>query len=190
MKDVHNAAQANGREPVSFVWFQNYIDLFGSDEFQHSLKNLVIYTVVFLVGTMVFGFLWAWLLDRPVKFEGVLPLHLPLPDGRLVRRVRRRVALAAELEPGRERVGPEPAVPDDRPAVPPEQLVEQRDVGIAAIAIPAIWQLSGYVMALFLAGFRGVPEELREAARMDGSSTWQMYRHVIFPQLAPSPCPR
>ena len=40
-------------------------------EFQHSLRNLVIYTVVFLVGTMLFGFLWAWLLDRPVKFEGV-----------------------------------------------------------------------------------------------------------------------
>ena len=52
-----------------------------------------------------------------------------------------------------------------------EQLVEQRRAsGIAAIAIPAIWQLSGYVMALFLAGFRGIPEELREAARVDGAS--------------------
>ena len=37
------------------------------------------------------------------------------------------------------------------------------DWGIAAIALPAIWQLSGYIMALYLAGFRGVPEELREA---------------------------
>ena len=38
------------------------------------------------------------------------------------------------------------------------------------MALPAIWQLSGYVMALFLAGFRGIPEELREAARIDGAS--------------------
>src|SRR5699024_1293204 len=47
------------------------------------------------------------------------------------------------------------------------------------------WQLSGYVMALFLAGFRGVPDELREAARMDGATEFQMYRLVIFPQLTP-----
>src|SRR5699024_3404712 len=54
-----------------------------------------------------------------------------------------------------------------------------------AIALRAVWQLSGYVMALFLAGFRGVPDELREAARMDGASEWQVYRLVIFPQLTP-----
>ena len=40
-------------------------------------------------------------------------------------------------------------------------------------------------MALYLAGFRGVPEELREAARMDGASEWRVYRHVVFPHLRP-----
>ena len=47
--------------------------------------------------------------------------------------------------------------------------------GILAIALPAVWQLAGYVMALFLAGFRGIPDDLREAARVtapaSGSST-------------------
>ena len=57
--------------------------------------------------------------------------------------------------------------------------------GIAAIAMPAIWQLSGYIMALFLAGFRGIPGDLREAARIDGASEFQLYRHVLFPQLSP-----
>jgi glucose/mannose transport system permease protein len=56
---------------------------------------------------------------------------------------------------------------------------------MAAMAIPAIWQLSGYVMALFLAGFRGIPQELREAAAVDGASTYRLYRNVIFPQLTP-----
>ena len=51
--------------------------------------------------------------------------------------------------------------------------------------MPAIWALSGYVMALFLAGFRGVPEELREAARMDGATELRVYRHVVFPHLRP-----
>ena len=57
--------------------------------------------------------------------------------------------------------------------------------GMAAMAMPAIWALSGYVMALFLAGFRGVPDELREAARMDGASEYRVYRHVVFPHLRP-----
>lgn len=56
---------------------------------------------------------------------------------------------------------------------------------MAAMALPAIWQLSGYVMALFLAGFRGISEDQREAARIDGASEWQVYRHVLFPQLSP-----
>ena len=57
--------------------------------------------------------------------------------------------------------------------------------GAAALAMPAVWALSGYIMALYLAGFRGVPEELREAARIDGASEWRVYRHVVFPHLTP-----
>jgi glucose/mannose transport system permease protein len=56
---------------------------------------------------------------------------------------------------------------------------------IAAIAIPAGWSLSGYVMSLFLAGMRGVPEELREAARVDGASEPRVFWHVVRPMLLP-----
>src|SRR5262249_24716759 len=59
------------------------------------------------------------------------------------------------------------------------------DWGMAAMALPAIWQLSGYIMALFLAGFRGIPGDLREAAYMDGVNSYQLYRHVLFPHLTP-----
>ena len=58
-------------------------------------------------------------------------------------------------------------------------------VGIKAVAVAAIWQMSGYVMAMYLAGLRGIPEELREAARVDGASEWQVYRYVILPLLRP-----
>ena len=56
--------------------------------------------------------------------------------------------------------------------------------------MPAIWQLSGYVMALFLAGFRGIPQELREAAAMDGASTYRLYRTCSSRSSPRSPCPR
>ncbi|CAM4451461.1 carbohydrate ABC transporter permease [Deinococcus marmoris] len=53
------------------------------------------------------------------------------------------------------------------------------------IIIAAVWQMSGYTMALYLAGLRGIPEELREAAKVDGAQDAQMYRFVIFPLLSP-----
>lgn len=59
------------------------------------------------------------------------------------------------------------------------------NLALIGIIIAAVWQMSGYTMALYLAGLRGIPEELREAAKVDGASDFGMYRHVIFPLLAP-----
>jgi glucose/mannose transport system permease protein len=59
------------------------------------------------------------------------------------------------------------------------------NVAFVGIVLAAVWQMSGYTMALYLAGLRGIPEELREAARSDGANEWQLYRHVILPLLGP-----
>jgi len=183
--DMHTAAQTTGRAPVHGVGLKNYLDLLGSDAFQHSLRNLVIYTVVFLVGTMLFGFLWAWLLDRPVRFEGVFrSIYLfPMAISFVASGVVWRWLLNSnqgESASGLNRLFQMIGLPFLQ-----NSWWNNVNYGIAAIAIPAIWQMSGYVMALFLAGFRGIPEELREAARIDGASEWKLYRHVIFPQLSP-----
>jgi glucose/mannose transport system permease protein len=45
--------------------------------------------------------------------------------------------------------------------------------------------MSGFVMALYLAGLRGIPDDLREAARVDGASEWQVYRRIVLPLLSP-----
>ncbi|MGH8874575.1 MAG: carbohydrate ABC transporter permease, partial [Acidimicrobiia bacterium] len=57
--------------------------------------------------------------------------------------------------------------------------------GMAAVAIPAIWQMSGYTMAIYLAGLRAVPDSLKEAARVDGAGEIQVYRKVVLPLLRP-----
>ncbi|WP_240730764.1 carbohydrate ABC transporter permease, partial [Deinococcus sp. S9] len=59
------------------------------------------------------------------------------------------------------------------------------NLAFIGIIIAAVWQMSGYTMALYLAGLRGIPDELREAARVDGAGEWGVYRYVIFPLLAP-----
>jgi glucose/mannose transport system permease protein len=56
---------------------------------------------------------------------------------------------------------------------------------MAFTIIPAVWQLSGFAMALYLGGIRSIPEEMREAARVDGASETQIYRYIILPLLQP-----
>lgn len=71
--------------------------------------------------------------------------------------------------------------PDTEPAIAPKGF----NAALVGIIIAAIWQMAGYTMAMFIAGIRGVSEELREAARVDGCSEIGVYRHVILPQLNP-----
>lgn len=165
---------------------ENYTKLLGSDDYQHALFNLLVLTVVFVAGTMVFGLLWAVLLEKGVNAEGVFRSVYLLPMA--ISFIAAGIVWRWLLSPGK----------GDQ-AVGLNQLLamvglERFQSGwwqspsafsMAAMALPAIWQLSGYVMALFLAGFRGISEDQREAARIDGASEWQVYRHVLFPQLSP-----
>jgi glucose/mannose transport system permease protein len=59
------------------------------------------------------------------------------------------------------------------------------NVALIALVIAAGWQMSGYTMAMYLAGLRGIGEDLREAARVDGATEWGVYRYVVFPLLQP-----
>jgi glucose/mannose transport system permease protein len=170
---------------TEYVGLENFKNLFLEERFQHSLWNLATYTVVFMGGTMFFGLLWALLLERGVRGEGVFrsfylfPMAISFVASGVVWRWLLNSS-QGEGASGLNRL---------------LQLVglgalenawwSSPDWGMAAMALPAVWQLSGYVMALFLAGLRGIPEDLREAARVDGASTYRLYRHVIFPQLSP-----
>jgi glucose/mannose transport system permease protein len=58
-------------------------------------------------------------------------------------------------------------------------------VAIISLVLAATWQMSGYTMAMYLAGLRAIPDELREAARVDGATEWQIVRFVIWPLLRP-----
>ncbi len=57
--------------------------------------------------------------------------------------------------------------------------------GVISLVLAATWQMSGYTMAMYLAGLRGISDELREAARVDGASEWQILWHIILPLLRP-----
>lgn len=185
MQDNHTAPQISGAEPVHFIGFENFAALFADEDFQHSLINLLIFTVIFLLGTLVLGFLWAWLLDKPMKGEGLFRsiFLFPMAVSFIASGVVWRWLLNSAT--GENATGLNRFFEMTGLRFLENSWISHPTLGILAIALPAIWQLSGYVMALFLAGFRGISDDLREAGRMDGANEWQLYRHIIFPQLAP-----
>lgn len=185
MTDIHTAGQAAGVQPHEFVGLTNYGTLLASDAFQHSLRNLAIYTVVLLGGTLFFGFVWAWLLDRPIRGQAVFRsvLLAPMAVSFIAAGVVWRWLLNSNQ-------GPNASGLNRLFQIIGLDFLQNNwwnniAWGIAAIGMVAVWQLAGYVMAMFLAGFRGVPEELREAGRVDGANQWQVYRHIVLPQLRP-----
>ena len=183
VSDQHDALGSKG-----FVGLENYKNLFTNDiqdRFTHSLKNLLIFTVVFLVGTMVFGLLWAFLLERGVRAEGFFRTVYLFPMA--VSFVASGVVWRWLMNPimGEGAGGINALFAALHLDFLQNKWWTNPTWGMAAMAMQAIWQLSGYVMALFLAGFRGIPQELKEAAAVDGASTYRLYRNVIFPQLTP-----
>jgi glucose/mannose transport system permease protein len=183
LQDKHSALPSEG-----YVGLDNYTNLFTndiSDRFTHSLQNLAIFTVVFIGGAILLGVFWAFLLERGTRGEGFFRTIYLFPMA--VSFVASGVVWRWLMNSGTgDNAGGINAIFHAMGLSFLENPWWTHPTwGMAAMALPAIWQLSGYMMALFLAGFRGIPHELREAAVVDGTSTYQLYRHVLFPQLTP-----
>jgi glucose/mannose transport system permease protein len=183
LTDRHTARKGS----ANYVGLENYAHLFGEDRFNNSLKNLGVLTLAFIVGTLVFGLLWALLLEKGVTGEGVFRSIFLFPMA--ISMIASGVVWGWLLNPSQ---GDEARGLNRLFGIGHLDFLQNawwtggsRWTTMASIALPAVWQLSGYIMALFLAGFRGIPNELREAARVDGATEFKLYRHVLFPQLSP-----
>src|ERR687891_2269705 len=168
-----------------FVGAEVYRELGDDARWSNAVEHAIIFTAVFVVGTLVMGAIIALLLDKGVRGEGffraiyLFPMAISFIAAGIVWRWLMNPA------PGDRASGLNVIFDKLGVGFLANEWWQHFDRGMAAMAIPAIWALSGYVMALYLAGFRGVPEELREAARMDGASEYRVYRHVVFPHLRP-----
>lgn len=165
----------------------NYVKLLSDDRYQHALWNLLVLTVTFVAGTMIFGLIWSILLERGARGEGVFrsiylfPMAVSFVAAGVVWRWLLSPAMGVDQAIGLNQL----FIRIGLPSLQNQWWSDPGPFNMAGMALPAVWQLSGYVMALFLAGFRGITEDQREAARVDGATEWRIYRHVLFPQLSP-----
>jgi len=164
----------------------NYQKLFAHQRFQIDLRNTVVFTILFLISCLVIGLVLALLLDQRIWGEGFFrSIYLfPMSISFIVTGVVWRWL----LNPGSAELGSTGVnLLFDMLGLGFLKTGWYTDpkIGIMAVAIAATWQMSGYTMAMYLAGLRAIPDELREAARVDGASEWQIIRHIILPILQP-----
>ena len=145
-----------------------------------AIVNIGIFGGLYIVFCLVLGLTLAILLDQRIRGEGILrPIYLyPLALSFIVT----GTAWKLFLDPG---IGLEKAVHDWGWTSFKFDWVVNPRMMIYCVAIAGIWQTSGFVMAMFLAGLRGVDSEILKAAQIDGASAYATYRRIVIPIMRP-----
>jgi len=164
----------------TFVGLRQYQQLFDLERFQADLSNTVRFTALFLTASIVIGLGAALLLDQRLRgtifFQNVFlfPLAISFVVTGTVWRWVFNPNYGINLLLERAGLG-----------FLASDWLTNVDTALYAVVIAAVWQMSGFCMAMFLAGLRSIPEELREAAQVDGATWFQTFRHIILPLLNP-----
>jgi len=165
----------------NWVGWQNYDRLFRVREWNIALTNLAVFASLYIVISTIIGLMLAIFLDQKIRGEGVLrPIFLyPMALSFIVTGTARKWF----LDPA---IGLENTMHLWGWTSFQFNWIKDRDMAIYTIVLAAVWQSSGFVMAMFLAGLRGIDNEILKAAQMDGASNFQLYRRIILPQLRPA----
>ncbi|WP_020519820.1 carbohydrate ABC transporter permease [Catelliglobosispora koreensis] len=179
LSDWKGQAQTTGW--AGFKWYQ---ELFADETFHNDIRNLLIFTLVFIGGSLLVGGVLALLMDKGVRGENVFrSIYLfPMAISFIATGIIWRWLLNSDTGAGTTGINDLLGLVGGHS----EWHKSDSDWAVASIALPAGWALSGYVMALFLAGLRSIPDELREAARVDGASEFRVYWHVVRPMMIPA----
>jgi glucose/mannose transport system permease protein len=166
--------------PKKWVGLDNYDRLWSESRWLISIENLAIYGVCSLVLSLVIGFILAALLDRKIRFENTIrtiilyPFALSFvvtglvwqwllnPDLGIQNVIRELGWTSFAFDP-----------------------LNNANIVIYGILIAGVWQGSGFVMVLMLAGLRGIDEDVWKASRVEGIPTWKTYIFIVIPMMRP-----
>ena len=164
-----------------FMGWGNYTKLFGLRHWKIAVNNLAIFAILYILFCTVIGLLLAILLDQKIRAEGFLrPIFLyPMALSFIVT----GTAWKWFLDPG---IGLEHIMHQWGWESFEFGWIKDRTFAIYTVVIAAVWQSSGFVMAMFLAGLRGIDGEIMKAAQIDGASGFRIYRRIIIPMLRPA----
>jgi glucose/mannose transport system permease protein len=164
-----------------WVGLKQYELLFASDRWHTDLINLSLFGLTFIVGAMVLGFLLAVFIDQKVRFEGVFRTIFLYSYS--LSFVASGVVWQWMLNP---LLGIQQSLRNWGWTQARFDWITSQDMAIYCVTIAVLWHSSGLVMAILLAGLRGVDDELWKAAQIEGIPRWRYYLSIVLPQLGPS----
>ena len=177
---VYSFTSSKSLPRENFVGLKQYDRLFNSSRWMESVENIAIYGICALVFSLSFGFLLAVAMDQKIRFENTFrtiflyPFALSFivtglvwqwilnPDFGIQHVIRNLGFTNFEFN-----------------------LLASREYSVYAIVIAGLWQGTGFVMALMLAGLRGIDQDIWKAARIDGIPTWRTYLFIVIPMMRP-----
>mgnify|MGYP003546473447 len=164
-----------------YVGFDNYRRLWALEHWHTAIGNIAVFASLYIVICTFVGLMLAIFLDQKIRGEGLLrPIYLyPMALSFIVT----GTAWKWFLDPG---IGLERIMHLWGWESFSFTWIKDNDLAIYTIVIAAVWQTSGFVMAMFLAGLRGIDNEILKAAQIDGASSFNLYRRIVIPMLRPA----
>ncbi len=160
--------------------FFQYVKLFTNDRWWVASKNLLIFGSLFIIFCILLGLLLAILLDQRIRAEGALRTVYLYPMA--LSFIVTGTAWKWILNPG---LGLERLVREMGFSEFTFDWLVNSQMSIYTVVIAGVWQSTGFVMALFLAGLRGIDDEIVKAAQVDGAGLPRIYWRIIIPNLRP-----
>lgn len=168
----------NGIDVGGFIGLKNYINLFKDKEFTDSLWFTVKFSVVSIILINFIGLSLALIVTSKIKTNKFLRTIFFMPNligglilGFIWQFIFIKVFAGIGSVFGIESL---------------QGWLSTTQTGFWGLVILMSWQMSGYIMVIYIAYLEGVPQELVEAAEIDGASPFQRFRYVIFPLVAPA----
>ena len=165
---------------LDFVGLEQYERLLTNTRFLISAQNVVVFGALFLAGCLVLGFLFAVFIDQRVRNEGVFRTIFLYPHA--LSFIVTGLVWQWFLNPT---LGLQKLVRDFGFESFSFDWLVSREMVVYTLVIAGIWQSAGLVMAILLAGLRGVDEDIWKATRVDGIPTWRVYLSIVLPLLRP-----
>lgn len=165
---------------TNFVGFDQYERLWGSSRWVTSIENLMVYGVLSLVFTITVGFVLAVLMDQKIRFEDTFRTIMLYPFA---------LSFIVTGLVWQWILNPEFGIQHIVQAMGFENFtfspLTNPDLVLYGLLIAGLWQGTGFVMCIMLAGLRGIDEDIWKAARVDGIPAWKTYTIIIIPMMRP-----
>lgn len=166
------------RENVSFIGVENYTALLGDEGFLDSFIFTSTFTIASVTVINILGFSLALLVTRGLRISNILRTIFFMPNliGGLILGFiwqfifTKGFATLGEITGQRWLMG----------------WLSNQETGFWGLVILMSWQMSGYLMVIYVAAIQNIPEELVEASNIDGANAWERIKHIIFPLVRPA----